>query len=382
MFERSPGEMEGLLGAGLGTPTPMFRTLLERGLIDPDLPHLALDEMAFVGRAADGARHGHVPLTLPLIFIAFHWGDLHRGLRARVPDDVYRAGHEVAGVASFEDGATVRLEDGSEHRFDLVVGADGYESRIRPSLFPGTEPEYRGYVCWRGVLHEEEMDATELMESTFARFGAGGLSGSFLYPLPGSDGSTARGERLINWGCYLPVAAEELPDFLVDRDGHRHEGTIPPGRMRPEEERRLKSLARESLPPYYADVVDSTPDTFAQAVFSVAVPDYHVGRICLTGDAGTVAPPFTGSGIFKAATNAINLTTALAAHVDVDLALAAWGAAEAEMAARILDVGRQFDDAFIRENPDLGAMDSATAARWWRRSVSNPEGFTFEADPG
>jgi 2-polyprenyl-6-methoxyphenol hydroxylase-like FAD-dependent oxidoreductase len=152
--------------------------------------------------------------------------------------------------------------------------------------------------------------------------------------------------------------------------------------MRPEEERRLKSLARESLPPYYADVIESTPDTFAQAVLSVEVPDYHVGRICLTGDAGTVAPPFTGSGIFKAATNAINLTTALATHDDVEEALAAWGAAEAEMAARILDVGRQFDDAFIRENPDFGAMDPTTASRWWRRSVTNPDGFTFEADRG
>jgi 2-polyprenyl-6-methoxyphenol hydroxylase-like FAD-dependent oxidoreductase len=384
VFERSPGEMEGLLGAGLGTPTPMFRTLLERGLIDSALPHLALEDMAFVGRAEGGERHGHVALTLPLIFIAFHWGDLHRGLRSRVPDDAYLAGHPVAGVVSLGDGAIVHLEDRSEHRFDFVVGADGYESRVRASLFPGAEPEYRGYVCWRGVLHEEEMDAAERerMASTFARFGSGGMSGSFLYPLPGSDGSTARGERLINWGCYLPVAAEKLSDFLVDREGHHHDGTIPPGRMRPEEERRLKMLARESLPPYYADVIDSTPDTFAQAVLSVEVPDYHVGRVCLTGDAGTVAPPFTGSGIFKAATNAINLTAALATHDDVDMALAAWGAAEAEMAARILDVGRQFDDAFIRANPDFGAMDRATAARWWRRSVTNPDGFTFEADAG
>jgi len=278
VFERSRGEMQGLLGAGLGTPTPMFRTLVERGLVGADLPHLALDEMAFVGQAAGGERLGHVALTLPLIFISFHWGDLHRGLRSRVPDDAYRAGQGVSGVSSLDGGAVIRLDDHSEHRFDVVVCAEGYHSQSRTALF-GSEPEYRGYICWRGVLDEREMDAGELMRSTFARFGCRGMPGSFLYPVPGADGSIVRGERLVNWGCYVPVAAEKLADFLVDSPGQRHDGTIPPGRLRPEQEHDFRTLARESLPPYYADIVNASDGTFAQAVFSVGVPDYHAGRI-------------------------------------------------------------------------------------------------------
>lgn len=378
VFERSRGEMQGLLGAGLGTPTPMFRTLVERGLVGADLPHLALDEMAFVGQAAGGERLGHVALTLPLIFISFHWGDLHRGLRSRVPDDAYRAGQGVSGVSSLDGGAVIRLDDHSEHRFDVVVCAEGYHSQSRTALF-GSEPEYRGYICWRGVLDEREMDAGELMRSTFARFGCRGMPGSFLYPVPGADGSIVRGERLVNWGCYVPVAAEKLADFLVDSSGQRHDGTIPPGRLRPEQEHDFRTLARESLPPYYADIVNASDGTFAQAVFSVGVPDYHAGRICLAGDAGAVAPPFTGSGIFKAATNAINLAAALGAHEDLDAALAHWGASEAAMAERILDLGRQFDQAFIQGTPDFGAMDTTTAADWWTDSITHPEGFTFEA---
>jgi 2-polyprenyl-6-methoxyphenol hydroxylase-like FAD-dependent oxidoreductase len=380
VFERSRGELQGLLGAGLGTPTPMFRTLVERGLVDADLPHLALDEMAFVGQEGGGERLGHVALRVPLIFISFHWGDLHRGLRSRVPHDAYRAGQGVSSVSSLDDGAVIRLDDGSEHRFDVVVCAEGYHSQTRTDLF-GTEAEYRGYICWRGVLDEREMDTGELMESTFARFGCEGMPGSFLYPVPGADGSIVRGERLVNWGCYVPVAAEELADFLVDSSGQRHDGTIPPGRLRPGQEAEFRTLARESLPPYYADIVNASDGTFAQAVFSVGVPDYHAGRICMTGDAGTVAPPFTGSGIFKAATNAINLTAALGAHEDVDAALAHWGASEAAMAERILDLGRQFDRAFIQGTPDFGTMDTTTAANWWSDSITHPEGFTFEASP-
>jgi 2-polyprenyl-6-methoxyphenol hydroxylase-like FAD-dependent oxidoreductase len=378
VFEHSHAELKGLLGAGLGTPTPMFRTMLERGHIGHDLPHLNLEFMEFVGQSA-GSPRGHVALRLPLIFVAFHWGDFYRRLRAQVPDDVYLAGHGVASVTSGDRGATVRLEDGTEHGFDVVVAADGYRSQIRRALFPDSEPTYCGYLCWRGVMDEREMEASALMNSTFARFGCEGMPGSFLYPVTGADGSVTRGSRLINWGCYVKMPADEVDDFFVDRDGHRHDGTIPPGRLRPEHERRFQELARESLPPYYADIVTSSRDLFAQEIFSGTVPDYHAGRICLAGDAGTVAPPFTGSGIFKAASNAISLGEALNAHGDVDEALASWGSAQAQTSAEIIDLGRQYDRAFMESSPDFGAMDTATAAEWLAGSIRDPEGFTFVA---
>lgn len=380
VFERSEAELHGLMGAGLGTPTPMFKTLLERDLVDADLPHLSLSEMAFVSPDRGGTRMGSVPLRRPLVFVAFHWGDLHRGLRARVPERSYQAGQLVERVTQVgDDGAVVRLGDGSESNFDLVIYADGYRSEGRRALFPDIELDYSGYVCWRGVVDEcDVVDGTDVA-STFARFGTTGLPGSFIYPIPGRDGGVATGERLINWGCYVPMPEERLGDFLVGRDGRHHEGAIPPGEMPPDEERRLKLLARESLPPLYADIVEASPGTFAQAVYSVSVPAYRRGRICLTGDAAGVATPFTGSGIFKAANNAIRLREALDTHDDVDHALAAWSDRETAAAQEILDLGRQFDDAFIWNPPDFAKMEPAAAAAWWRRSVRHPADFTFEA---
>jgi 2-polyprenyl-6-methoxyphenol hydroxylase-like FAD-dependent oxidoreductase len=378
VFEHSHAELKGLLGAGLGTPTPMFQTMLERGHIGHDLPHLSLEYMDFVGQR-EGAPRGHVALRLPLIFVAFHWGDFYRRLRARVPDDIYLAGHGVASVASSDGSATVRLEDGTEHGFDIVVAADGYRSQIRRKLFPDSEPTYCGYLCWRGVMDERDMEASDLMDSTFARFGCEGMPGSFLYPVTGVDGSATTGMRLINWGCYVRVPAGQVDDFFVDREGRLHDGTIPPGFLRAEHERQFRELARASLPPYYADIVTSSRDTFAQKVFSGSVPDYHAGRICLAGDAGTVAPPFTGSGIFKAASDAINLGEALAADEDVDEALASWGHAEAGAAAEIIELGRQYDRAFMDGLPDFGTMDSPSAAEWLADSISDPEWFTFVA---
>jgi 2-polyprenyl-6-methoxyphenol hydroxylase-like FAD-dependent oxidoreductase len=380
VFERSDAELHGMLGAGLGTPTPMFQMLVDRGLVDHNLPRVTLSEMLFVGRDPCGARHGRVALRRQLIFVAFHWSDLHRGLRARMPPASYRAGQHVDSVIQVgQTGAAVRLADGTEHQFDLVVCADGYLSQGRRALLATVEPEYHGYVCWRGVVEEDKVSDARGVGANFARFGTASLPGSFVYPIPGSDGAVTVGRRLINWGCYVPVASEGLADFLVGSDGSRYRGTIPPGEMRSEEERRLKTLARKSLPPLYADIVTESAATFAQAVYSVTVPAYHGGRICLTGDAGAVAPPFTGSGVFKAATNAIHLRTALDAHDDVDAALAEWGAGETTAADRLLQLGRQFDDAFIRNPPDFTTMEPDDAGDWWARSIQHPDGFTFEA---
>lgn len=316
-----------------------------------------------------------------LIFEAFHWGDLHRGLRERMPELAYRAGQHVQSVAPAGAGAaTITLADGTEHVVDLAICADGYLSEGRRTLFAAVEPEYRGYVCWRGVVQEGKVSDGHDRVSNFVRFGTAGLPGSFLYPIPGADGSVAVGGRLINWGCYVPMPRAQLDEFLVGRDGVRQPGAIAPGGMRLEQERRLRMLAGDTLPPLYAEIVAQSDDTFAQAIYSVSVPAYHRGRVCLTGDAGGLAPPFTGSGIFKAATNAVHLREALDAHADVDTALAVWDAGETATATRLIQLGRQYEDAFIADPPDFTTMGTADADEWWSRSVQHPDGFRFEAD--
>lgn len=70
-------------------------------------------------------------------------------------------------------------------------------------------------------------------------------------------------------------AGSRLGDFLIGKDGQRHEGAIPPGAMEAAQERRLKAVARESLPPLYADIVEASEGTFAQTIYSLAVPGHR-----------------------------------------------------------------------------------------------------------
>jgi 2-polyprenyl-6-methoxyphenol hydroxylase-like FAD-dependent oxidoreductase len=181
----------------------------------------------------------------------------------------------------------------------------------------------------------------------------------------------------VNWACYVPVEAEALAEFLVDRDGRRHEHSLPPGSMRPSEEPRLKQLMIGHLPGYFADIVSTSADTFAQPIFTVTVPANAVGRRALLGDAGAVAPPFTGSGVFKAMMNAVDLAAALQQPGATPDVLGRWSAEQVGRGIRLAALGEQMERAFVWEAPDFSAMVESTAKAWWTKSITFPDDFSY-----
>ena len=65
------------------------------------------------------------------------------------------------------------------------------------------------------------------------------------------------------------------------------------------------------------------------------------GRVALVGDAGSSARPHMGFGVAKAGGDAQALADALAAHDDVDAALAAYNAVRQPIGERIMLHGRK-----------------------------------------
>jgi 2-heptyl-3-hydroxy-4(1H)-quinolone synthase len=63
-----------------------------------------------------------------------------------------RFGTSVTALAQQQDSAAVTLSDGSEHVYDLVVGADGVRSSIRNHLFGNVQPHFCGQVGWRFLV--------------------------------------------------------------------------------------------------------------------------------------------------------------------------------------------------------------------------------------
>lgn len=232
--------------------------------------------------------------------------------------------------------------------------------------------EYRGYVLWRGVLCEDDLSDCTPLEAKLQRVGYDEGHGVFYF-VPGEDGSVKRGERWVNWALYLRVPEAELAAFLTDRNGKQHDGSLAPGMMSLEQEASLKQLARDRLPGYYADIIEGSNDTFAQAIYIVSLPGYHQGRVCLAGDAGSVAPPFTASGVYKGMNNAIDLTKALQSHEGIDEALAAWDAEETATGNRMAALGKQLEQALIWSIPDFSQMDEAAMREWWEAAAKMPE---------
>jgi salicylate hydroxylase len=94
--------------------------------------------------------------------LTMHRADVVRALEAAVPKDALRLGHRVTGFAHTDDGASMTLADGSTHRFDLVIGADGIHSGVRQYIFGEDRPQFTGVVSYRAVVPASKLEGMEL----------------------------------------------------------------------------------------------------------------------------------------------------------------------------------------------------------------------------
>src|SRR4029077_9252333 len=108
----------------------------------------------------------------------------------------------------------------------------------------------------------------------------------------------------------------ELADLAAEASGPH---------VRPELAARLKSIARSTLAPRLAEVVERT-QPFFQAIYDVETPRIAAGRVVLLGDAAYVARPHVGLGVTKAALDAASLARSLQSNKEIDAALMRYAA--------------------------------------------------------
>jgi 2-polyprenyl-6-methoxyphenol hydroxylase-like FAD-dependent oxidoreductase len=95
--------------------------------------------------AAGGDTPGCGGIMRPILHKILSASTLELGTQVRL-------GLTVDAIESDDQGASVRFSDGSQGRYDLVVGADGVFSRVRSLLFPqAPSPQYTGQCVWRIV---------------------------------------------------------------------------------------------------------------------------------------------------------------------------------------------------------------------------------------
>lgn len=219
--------------------------------------------------------------------------DLIAVLGGGLGDADVRYGVSVESFSQAGDHVDVRLTDGFEERFDLVIGADGVHSRVRELLFGRLLERDTGWGCyvWWGDLR------LAARGETTERWGAG----SFLGTYPCRD--------------RLGIIAGAPTDVLQPNS--------PTGRT----DRLRALLAPFELP--VDDLVASLPgegeSLYMWRMADVRAPRWVDGRVALIGDAAAAFLPTAGIGasmaLESAAVLADELSRADAEHLPNALGL-------------------------------------------------------------
>lgn len=202
--------------------------------------------------------------------------------------------------------------DASTTEADLVIAADGPNSKIRAEYFPDVKRKYAGYVAWRGTIPETQASKSlvEVFVEKFTFFHSKGMQ-ILAYTIPGKHGATKEGERLLNWVWYVNYKedSKEYNELMTDKDGKRHHITLPPGGIKDQVWANQKKIANETLPPQFAELVDKTEVPFIQAITDVIAPSALLegGRVLLLGDALAGFRPHTAASTNQAALDAMKL---------------------------------------------------------------------------
>ena len=301
IFERSSGALRDR-GSGIGIPIALRDELIDHGYLPEGYATVALPGRRWV--AADGSPEGRTLWTIDGASVSNNWGVLWKGLRERVDDAVYHDGVAIDRVESLDHCAVVHFDDGSSKPFDLVIGADGYRSRVRAMVSAG-EPTYAGYILWRGNFPEAELTDRREWDriQDEGRWLSVGFEGGHgvIYPIPDFDSDGSPGNRRVNWAIYAPT-----PDGLTIDSTM----SIPPGAVEEPIYAQLQTLLAEHFPEVARPLFASPREEVSiQPIYDTAVDAYVRDRVVLIGDAGTMSRPHTAPGATKAIQDARLLET-------------------------------------------------------------------------
>jgi len=318
VFERTVGELASR-GAGIGVTLELLTVMQHVGIELNATMGVAVPSFIWLDRNSRVLHEEHRHQ------VTSAWARIYRPLKDALPRECYRSGMVLDHVEQDEGRVTAIFADGSHADGDVLIAADGAHSTVRRELLPGVEPQYAGYVAWRGMVEEPDVapaDRGLLFEHIAFCFPDGEMLLSI--PIPGHDDNTRRGARRCYFVWYRPVDYERcLPDLCTDATGKHHGVSIPPPLIRAEVVDELRARAQAVLPLEIGRVVLKAAQPMLQPIFDLESPRMTFGRVVLLGDAAFVARPHVVAGVTKAALDAQTLADALeAADGDMHAALA------------------------------------------------------------
>jgi salicylate hydroxylase len=284
VYEQAPALGE--VGAGFYLTPNSVRHLQRLGL-GPAVEKYG----ARVGPASYYFRHDGTPIAPVQVADATGWNanfGMHRAdmvdlLAAALPSGVVNTGHRAVGFEQDVGTARVKFANGAVAEADVVVGADGIHSEMRPHVYPPSTPVFHGMISYRGLVGRKRipdwpMDRWQMWAGPGRHF--------LVFPV--------RHGEMVNYVGFVPADEEMKESWTApgDPDVLRHEF--------------------EGWDPRIGAVLKEVDHTFRWALYDrEPLPTWSKGRLTLLGDAAHPMLPHLGQGANQAIEDGMALATIL-----------------------------------------------------------------------
>jgi 2-polyprenyl-6-methoxyphenol hydroxylase-like FAD-dependent oxidoreductase len=217
----------------------------------------------------------------------------HNGISRRILHDVlmercktlgvkYRMGLTVDQITDKENGVDVVFSDGTTGSYDILIGADGINSKVRKLIFGNYVPKYVGLSNWRYAFKRPKD-----LETGYMFFGKKSKIG------------------------LIPMTKDTMYMFVVSAEGADNP-FIKEDQMIP----KLKSILEEYPIQMVQDLIDQITEPKLvnyRPLETLHLPEpWYKGNILIIGDGAHATIPHLGSGAALAIEDAVVLAEEVA----------------------------------------------------------------------
>lgn len=295
VYEQAPAFSR--IGAGIHFSSNVMLVMRRLG-IEQALSDIGLHPDAFVSRKWDT---GDVLFELPFdaaaeahygaAYINVHRGDLHAILESSLEPGTVSFGKKLTQVDTSGKRPRLTFADGNVVEVDVVIGADGVNSKVRETVAGPGKPRYTGHVAHRSIFPAARLNGLPIRACS-KWWGAGNHILVYYMTQTREEVYLVTSAPQAQWNetaSYVPCDRDE---FLAVFDGYHKE---------------LRA------------VIEAAPDVTKWPVFErERIESWHAGNIVLLGDAAHAMRPYMAAGAAMAIEDAAVLARCIAEVREAD----------------------------------------------------------------